>query len=98
MDPHSWHDRVQAKERASMAAHLSAWSDAGIDIQHDLVCLHCFAQQGWTPVYLPTYHLMGRTSNPVLMLCPCGACMTFEEGLTCKELNRELLGCFLEET
>lgn len=77
---------------------VALWTEA-IHLERDLVCRTCYDHGSfWVPTLYPIMVVVGRTKNKVVMICHCGAALTFEEGLVLKNLHNELTQCFPLET
>jgi hypothetical protein len=92
----NWQDRQQAHWKTIMEGHLQSWQDA-IQIEQDLVCRNCYQRGPWTFGCFPMLVTTQHTTNPMVALCPCGACLTIEEGIAMHQLNKELATCFHTE-
>ena len=58
---------------------VEEWTQA-INDKTDLACRACYSMGPWMFIYVPNCVETGRSLNPVLVQCPCGAALTFEEG------------------
>lgn len=72
---------------------VEEWTQA-INDKADLACRACYSMGPWMFIYVPNCVETGRSLNPVLVQCPCGAALTFEEGLSLQFLSHQLKACF----
>lgn len=94
MSIHDWRTQHEANLQALLERHMATWA-AAVDPERDLVCLDCYAMGPWLFCYQPMMVQTGNSDNPVVVLCPCGAGLTIEQGLALKQLHGALT-CAME--